>query len=52
MKKYDFLIVDTGLFGSVFTHEMTKRGNSCLVLEKRKYKKLAEENKDIIFGGR
>ena len=24
MKKYDYLIVGAGLFGSVFAHEMTK----------------------------
>jgi len=35
MKKCDFLIVGAGLFGSVFAHEMTKIGNSCLVLDKR-----------------
>lgn len=35
MKKYDYLIVGAGLFGSVFAHEMTRRGHSCLVIEKR-----------------
>ena len=35
MKKYDYLIVGAGLFGSVFAHEMTKKGASCLVIEKR-----------------
>ena len=35
MKKYDYLIVGAGLFGSVFAHEMTKRGASCLLIEKR-----------------
>ena len=25
MKKYDYLIVGTGLFGAVFAHEMTKK---------------------------
>ena len=35
MKKYDYLIVGAGLFGSVFAHEMTQRGFSCLVIEKR-----------------
>ncbi len=35
MKKYDYLIVGAGLFGSIFAHEATKRGKSCLVIEKR-----------------
>ena len=35
MKKYDYLIVGAGLFGCVFAHEMTKKGASCLVIEKR-----------------
>ena len=30
MDKYDYLIVGAGLFGSVFAHEMTQRGKSCL----------------------
>ncbi|OQD42710.1 UDP-galactopyranose mutase [Croceivirga radicis] len=38
MKKYDFLIVGSGLFGSVFAHEMTKMGKKCLVIEKRDHK--------------
>ena len=33
--KYDFLIVGSGLFGSVFAHEMTKKGKKCLIIEKR-----------------
>ena len=33
--KYDYLIVGAGLFGSVFAHEMTKRGKKCLVIDKR-----------------
>ncbi len=37
MKRYDYLIVGSGLFGSVFAHEMTKRGASCLVIEKRSH---------------
>lgn len=32
---YDYLIVGSGLFGSVFAHEMHKKGKSCLVLERR-----------------
>lgn len=34
-KKYDYLIVGSGLFGAVFAYEMTKRGFSCLVIDKR-----------------
>lgn len=34
-KKYDYLIVGAGLFGSVFAYEATKKGKTCLVLEKR-----------------
>lgn len=35
MKKYDYLIVGSGLFGAVFAHEATKRGKKCLVIDKR-----------------
>lgn len=34
-KKYDFLIVGSGLYGSVCAHELTKKGFSCLVVDKR-----------------
>ena len=34
-KKYDYLIVGSGLFGSVFAYEATKRGKKCLVIDKR-----------------
>ena len=37
MKKYDYLIVGAGLFGSVFAHEAKKRGKDCLVIDKREY---------------
>ena len=41
MKKYDYLIVGAGLFGSVFAHEAVKCGKTCLVIDKgshwRKY---------------
>lgn len=33
----DWLIVGSGLFGSVFAHEMRKAGKKCLVLEKRSH---------------
>ncbi|MFL9782888.1 UDP-galactopyranose mutase [Vibrio cyclitrophicus] len=32
---YDYIIVGAGLFGAVFAREMTNKGKSCLVLEKR-----------------
>jgi len=34
---YDFLIVGAGLYGAVFAYEMTKRGKTCLVIEKRNH---------------
>lgn len=37
MKKYDYLIVGSGLFGSIFAYEATKRGKNCLVIEKRNH---------------
>lgn len=36
-KKYDYLIVGSGLFGSIFAYEANKRGKSCLVIEKRNH---------------
>ncbi|MFT9078394.1 UDP-galactopyranose mutase [Ethanoligenens sp.] len=35
MKKYDYLIVGSGLFGSVFAHEARAHGKKCLVIDKR-----------------
>lgn len=35
MKKYDFLIVGSGLFGATFAHEAVKRGKRVLVIERR-----------------
>ena len=32
---YDYLIVGSGLFGSIFAYEATKKGKKCLVIEKR-----------------
>jgi UDP-galactopyranose mutase len=36
-KKYDYLIVGAGLFGSVFAHEMTKKGRKCVIVERRNH---------------
>ena len=35
--EYDYLIVGSGLFGSIFAHEMEKKGKKCLVIEKRNH---------------
>lgn len=35
--QYDYLIVGAGLFGSVFAHEMKKRGKRVLVIDKRQH---------------
>jgi len=35
--EYDYLIVGAGLYGSVFAHEMTKKGKRCLVIDKRSH---------------
>ena len=34
-KKYDYLVVGAGLYGSVFAHEAKKAGKSVLVIDKR-----------------
>ena len=34
---YDYLIVGAGRYGSVFAHEATKAGRSCLVIDKRNH---------------
>ena len=34
---YNYLIVGSGLFGAVFAHEMTSRGKSCLVIDRRSH---------------
>jgi UDP-galactopyranose mutase len=34
---YDYLIVGSGLYGSVFAHEANKLGKTCLVLEKKEH---------------
>ncbi len=35
--KYDYLIVGSGLFGSTFAFEATKRNKTCLIVEKRSH---------------
>lgn len=35
MAKFDYLIVGSGLFGSVFAYEAGKKGKKCLVIDKR-----------------
>ncbi|KGQ46852.1 UDP-galactopyranose mutase [Gallibacterium anatis] len=37
MINYDYLIVGSGLFGSIFAYEANKRGKKCLVIEKREH---------------
>lgn len=37
IKKYDFLIVGSGLFGAVFAQQAVERGKSCLVIDKRSH---------------
>ena len=34
---YDYLIVGSGLYGTVFAYEMKKRGKKCLVIDKRNH---------------
>lgn len=36
-KKYDYLIVGAGLFGSVFAQQAIERGKSCLIIDKRSH---------------
>ena len=36
-KQYDYLVVGSGLFGSVFAYEAAKRGKKCLVIDKRSH---------------
>lgn len=35
MPMYDYLVVGSGLFGSVFAHEMNKNGSKVMVIDKR-----------------
>lgn len=47
---YDYLIVGSGLFGSIFAYEANKRGKKCLVIDKRSHigGNIYTENKDGI----
>ena len=35
--KFDYLIVGSGLFGSIFAYEANKKGKKCLVIDKRNH---------------
>ena len=35
MKKYDYLVVGSGLFGAIFAYEANKKQKKCLVIDKR-----------------
>ena len=35
MKKYDYLIVGSGLYGATFAHFAAEAGKKCLVIDKR-----------------
>jgi UDP-galactopyranose mutase len=37
MKKYDYLIVGSGLFGAVFSHYIKMSGRTCLIIDKRRH---------------
>ena len=37
MKKWDYLVVGAGLYGSIFAYEMNKKGKKCLVIDKRNH---------------
>lgn len=37
MKKYDYVLVGSGLFSGVFAYQARKAGKSCLVIEKRNH---------------
>ena len=37
MRQYDFIVVGSGLFGSVFAQQAHENGKSVLVLEQRKH---------------
>jgi UDP-galactopyranose mutase len=35
MRKYDYIIVGSGLYGSLYAYKVTQQGKKCLVIEKR-----------------
>ena len=37
MRKFDYLIVGSGLFGATFAYRATKAGKKCLVIDKRQH---------------
>lgn len=37
MRKYDYLIIGCGLFGSVIAYELTKIGKTCIAIDKRNH---------------
>lgn len=37
LMRYNYLIVGSGLFGSIFAHEANKKGKTCLVIDKRSH---------------
>ncbi len=37
MDRYDYLIVGSGLYGSVFAYEATKKRKTCLIIDKRNH---------------
>jgi UDP-galactopyranose mutase len=37
MKKYDYLIVGSGLYGAVYAHLAKKKGKTCLVIDRRSH---------------
>lgn len=51
INKYDYLIIGSGLFGSVFAREMTDKGARCLIIDKRNHigGNCYTEDKDGIF---
>lgn len=38
MKRYDYLIVGSGLYGATFAHQVRKKGKTCLVIDKRPHR--------------
>ena len=52
MKKKDFLIVGSGLFGAVIAHGLTVKGKSCIMIDKRDHiggNVYTEELNDIVI---